>query len=109
MWVKGEKNMKKYQGKKRLYEFLLSHGYDVPKMKEMKYKFYRGSEWLKDWYNGIELYANAPHSIYGTWYEVDDKGKNKEIERTRYLHGECVYKTIRGKCVISSVDKEKRA
>lgn len=54
-------------------------------------------------------YANAPHSIYVTLYEIDDNGKKKEIERTRYLHGECVYKTIRGKCVISSVDKEKRA
>lgn len=46
---------------------------------------------------------------YVTLYEIDDNGKKKEIERTRYLHGECVYKTIRGKCVISSVDKEKRA
>ncbi len=39
--------MIKYQGKKQLYEFLVSHGYEVPKMKEMEYTFYHGREWLK--------------------------------------------------------------
>lgn len=39
--------MIKYQGKRKLYEFLKTHGFAVPNIKKMRYDFYRGSEWIK--------------------------------------------------------------
>lgn len=92
--------MIKYQGKKRLYEFLVSHGYEVPKMKEMEYTFYHGREWLKDRHNEIELYAESSLSIYVTTFYERLDGKIAGDEHIHYFDGKIIYKSIRGKNVL---------
>lgn len=89
-----------YQGKRKLYQFLVSHGYNVPKMKEMEYQFYRGSEWLRDFFHEIELYSPHAGRVCVTTYEENSEGKIVANEVCTYLEGNPIYKTIRGKCVM---------
>ncbi len=89
--------MMRYQGKKKLYEFLVSHGYIVSKMKDCKYQFYHGSEWIKDYDSNIELYSPSTNVVFVTVTEIDEEDRIHEIERCRYDCGELVYKTVRGK------------
>ena len=63
----------KYHGKKYLYNFLKAHGYNVPKMREMNYEFYRGSEWLKTLWNEIELFSFSRGVIYLTLNDIGDE------------------------------------
>lgn len=88
----------KYQGKRRLYEFLKSHGYEVPKLSEMEYSTYRGSEWLKSL--EIEVYARSGACVFVTTYEYNEEGERKEKGYVSYRAGEAVYKTERGKRVV---------
>lgn len=91
----------KYQGKKRLYEFLVSHGYSVPKMKEMEYKFYRGSEWLRTFSRDIEIYASFPDYIRVTKYGENELGKMISTGLSVYRYGELYYQISNGKVVQS--------
>lgn len=84
----------KYLGKKRMYQFLVDNGYNVPKMKEMSYEFYRGSEWLRVPYGLIDLYCPNGKDLYLSVYEYtnEEEYERREIERSHYRDGVCVYK-----------------
>lgn len=85
----------KYHGKNYLYKFLQEHGYDVPMRKEMEYKFYRGSEWLKGFL--LEAYSPKRDVIYITLKEEDvDNDKIVEIEYSKYVNGVIDYQVKRG-------------
>lgn len=82
--------MVKYQGKRRLYEFLKAHGFTVPKMKEMGYKFYRGNEWLRC--DEIGLFSAFPNITVSTYAYDEETDKDIEVGFFSYRNGECVYK-----------------
>lgn len=91
----------KYYGKKYLYNFLKDHGYEVPLMKKFNYEFYRGTEWLKTWFNEIHVFSPVRGVIYVTLNEIDDgTGKKKEIEYSKYIDGVLEYQTKNGKQTI---------
>lgn len=88
----------KYAGKTALYKFLKEHGYDVPKMKDMRYEKYRGTEWLKYWQ--LELYSPFRGLIFVFVTHKNDDGITEEIERSNYKNGKLVYQIKNGKCTI---------
>lgn len=91
----------KYLGKKKLYNFLVENGYTIPKMKEMEYRFYRGVEWLETRLeeNDVELYCDKGRSIsvyvYQRYESESGESKRKQIECSRYVDGNCVYRRNR--------------
>ena len=87
-----------YAGKKELYNFLKDKGYEVAKMKEMRYEKYRGTEWLK--YYDLDLYSPCRGVIYVTVYGEDAEGKEFEAERSKYVDGVLNYQTKKGHCTI---------
>ena len=91
----------KYHGKKYLYNFLKAHGYNVPKMREMNYEFYRGSEWLKTLWNEIEVFSPSRGVIYVTLNDIDDETAAKtQAEYSKYVDGVLTYQTKNGKTTI---------
>ena len=95
----------KYQGKKRLYEFLKERGYRVPQMKKMEYERFRGSEWLR--YFNISLYAYSKR-ISVTTYAEDEDGEKEEDEYSVYRGGELIYRKAFGKVFVSQGKEVKR-
>ncbi len=72
-----------YFGKKKLYNFLKKKGYKLPKMKDMRYDKYRGSEWLKDSFDEFEAYAVMSTSVTVRKYDyVDKDGALKRKEKS---------------------------
>lgn len=91
----------KYHGKRYLYNFLKEHGYNVPKMKEMNYAFYRGSEWIMSAFK--EIYVSSPvrNVIYVSLNEIDEETDKKvTTEYSEYVNGVLDYQTINGKQTI---------
>lgn len=88
----------KYHGKRYLYDFLKEHGYDVPAMQYMKYKQYRGCEWLK--YFEIDLYSPARGVIFVTIYGEDENSGKFQKEYSKYVDGVLDYQKINGKTTI---------
>lgn len=95
----------KYYGKRYLYNFLKEHGYSVPKLKDMEYKYYRGSEWLKSELlvpfsakAGIEVYVDSKQcDVFSvTLCELDISGCPREVEFTRYQNGSIRYQVKNG-------------
>ena len=85
--------MVKYQGKRRLYEFLKTQGFTVPKMKEMKYEFYHGNEWLRC--DEIGLFGTFSNMTVTTYAYDEEEDKDIEVGFFSYRNGECVYKRER--------------
>lgn len=91
----------KYHGKRYLYNFLKAHGYDVPKMREMNYTFYRGSEWLKAFWSEIEVFSPTRGVIYVTLNDIDDETCEKtQAEYSKYVNSTLNYQTKYGKQTI---------
>ncbi|MCM1440979.1 MAG: hypothetical protein NC131_17525 [Roseburia sp.] len=84
---------KRYFGKRYLYNFLKEHGYAVPKMKEMNYKFFRGDEWLETVVSKkIRLYSTQTIGIIAVHtYDYDEDGNKIETEYSVYSHGDLIY------------------
>ena len=76
-----EKKKSNYLGKTKLYKFLKDKKYNVPKMKDMEYEKYRGSEWLKT--DEIDLWRNGG-KIYVESYRYTDDGERKKVNRKGY-------------------------
>ena len=92
--------MIKYQGKRKLYEFLKTHGFAVPNIKEMQYDFYRGSEWIKC--DEINLFAHSPkYMTVSTFICDEENGKMIEVGRFGYMNEICVYKRQKTASAIS--------
>lgn len=87
----------KYHGKKYLYDFLMEHGYTVPNRKEMEYKFYRGSEWLKSFL--LEAYSPMRDVIYVTVKEEHEE-REVQIEYSKYVNGVLEYQEKRGRITV---------
>ena len=83
---------KKYHGKNYLYSFLKERGYDVPKRKEMEYKFYRGSEWLEG--DFLKAYSPIRDVIFVTVKAECDE-REIEIEYSKYENGVITYQKLR--------------
>lgn len=91
----------KYYGKRYLYNFVKKHGYNVPKMREMNYAFYRGSEWIKSAFE--EIYVSSPTRgvVYVTLNDIDNEtGAKMQAEYSKYVDGVLNYQTINGKQTI---------
>lgn len=86
-----------YHGKNYLYDFLKKHGYDVPKRKEMRYSFHRGSEWLKS--DLLEAWSPKREMIFVSVKEGRG-GQIKEVEWSKYNSGICEFKKLNGSYVI---------
>ncbi len=91
----------KYYGKRYLYNFLKEHGYEVPQLKDFRYEFCRGTEWLKTFYDEIDLYSPERGVIYVTLNEIDDEtGKKTQVEYSKYKYGILNYQKKRGKITV---------
>ncbi len=97
--------MGKYFGKKKLYETLKAKGYKLPKMKEMEYSKYRGSEWLESSSfdeRRVRAYAQCGKRITAREL-LQDMDTGKETEQSlRVYEGDdmnCVFATRYGKVV----------
>lgn len=95
----------KYYGKRYLYNFLKEHGYSVPLLKDMEYKCYRGSEWLKSEplasfsaKVGVEVCVDSMQRdvVCVTLCELDINGHPCEVEFTRYQNGTIRYQVKNG-------------
>lgn len=94
-----------YHGKKYLYSFLKERGYEVPKMKEMNYAFYRGAEWLKTWFEEIRVISPCRGVIYVTVNQEDDENTGKKlppIEYSKYVDGNLTYQEKNGNLCLMS-------
>lgn len=91
----------KYYGKRYLYNFLKEQGYDVPKLKEMSYHFYRGSEWLKSYYEEIKVYSPKRGNICVTLREYDEERECFfEKEYSVYVDGILNYQKKKGNTTV---------
>lgn len=80
-----------YHGKNYLYNFLKEHGYTVPKRKEMKYRFFRSSEWLESYL--IKAWSPLRDIIFVTVKEeCDDRAI--EVEYTKFVKGVIVFQKL---------------
>ncbi len=91
--------MKRYFGKRYLYNFLKEHGYDVPKMKDLKYEFYRGREWLRTFFEEVELFSPNRRVIYVTIYE-DTENRRKILKHSEYVDGVLNYQKKNGEVTV---------
>lgn len=85
----------KYDGKMKLYNFLIGKNYEVPIMKRMEYTSFRGNEWLK--YFGLKLFRPVHGIIYVTREEETEDGEIKRVEYSKYVDGVLDYQILNGK------------
>ncbi len=99
----------KYYGKRYLYNFLKKCGYTLPKMNELVYSRYCGSEWIKSEplafdsaKVAIEAYVNGNQRgvIRVTLCQLDMSGCPHEIEYSKFINGALDYQELNHKIVI---------
>ena len=74
----------KYFGKRYLYNFLTSHGFEPPKLKNMEYGKYRGDEWLRC--GTLDLFCIFGQTINVSVLEYDEL-TDDQYETERHAFG----------------------
>lgn len=102
--------MTNYLGVRKFYSLLKDLGYDIPKLKDMEYRFYRGSEFLDTVLEeiSVEAFLQSSNVLTVSRREtvIDSLGneKKKEVSFCSYRKSDegkwiKVYETYRGKVV----------